>query len=55
MSEIDFMDAIQGAEVTVAEIKESESPDLIVCLSHSGGDPKVSEDELLAAAVPIST
>lgn len=38
----------------MATIKEKEDVDMIVCLSHSGTseDPKKSEDELLAKAVP---
>lgn len=49
-----FKDASRAAADVVAEIKEKENPDMIVCVSHSGTsqDPKKSEDEILAKAVP---
>ena len=39
---------------TVAEIKENEDVDMIVCISHGGVDEneKKSEDEILAKEVP---
>ena len=45
-------DAAQAAERCVASLKE-QGAQFIICLSHSGtnGDPKHSEDELLAKAV----
>lgn len=48
-----FMPAAERAKATVAELK-AEGADIIVCLSHSGTDenPKKSEDQLLARAVP---
>lgn len=49
-----FKDQIETAKAIVARIKTEQNPDIIVCLSHSGtfDDPKKSEDELLAKAVP---
>ncbi|MEG2455969.1 MAG: metallophosphoesterase, partial [Oscillospiraceae bacterium] len=43
-----------AAKRVVAEIQAQEKPDFIVCLSHGGTNknPKKSEDELLAKAVP---
>ena len=51
---LEFKDPIEAVKETVATIKEKEDVDMIVCLSHSGTseDPKKSEDELLAKAVP---
>ena len=51
---LEFKDPIEAVKETVAAIKEKEDVDMIVCLSHSGTseDPKKSEDELLAKAVP---
>ena len=51
---VEFKDPIEAVKETVATIKEKEDVDMIVCLSHSGTseDPKKSEDELLAKAVP---
>lgn len=45
-------DAAQAAERCVSSLKE-QGAQFIICLSHSGtnGDPKLSEDELLAKAV----
>lgn len=49
-----FSDCIQTARETVATLRHEERVDVILCLSHSGisGNPKHSEDELLARAVP---
>ncbi len=49
-----FLDPIETAKKVVKTIKADGGADLIVCLSHSGtsDDPKESEDELLAKAVP---
>ncbi|MDR2715050.1 MAG: bifunctional metallophosphatase/5'-nucleotidase [Coriobacteriales bacterium] len=49
-----FKDIIETAQTVVAQIKAEANPDIIVCLSHSGTyeDPKKSEDEHLAKAVP---
>ncbi len=49
-----FKDAAEAASAVVKEIKENENVDMIVCVSHSGTsqDPKKSEDEILARAVP---
>ncbi len=53
LASVTFSDYIQAAKDTVAKIKD-EGVDIIVCLSHSGtwDDPDISEDELLAQAVP---
>jgi 2',3'-cyclic-nucleotide 2'-phosphodiesterase (5'-nucleotidase family) len=52
-SRIVFKDFIQGAKDTISEIKTLHSPDLIVCLSHSGtGEDVNDEDILLAKEVP---
>ncbi len=49
-----FKDASVAAAATVKEIKEKEDVDMIVCVSHSGTNEKISksEDEILAKAVP---
>lgn len=49
-----FRDASEAAAEVVAEIKEKENVDMIVCVSHSGTseDSKKSEDEILAKSVP---
>ena len=49
-----FKDPVEAVKETVAEIKEKETADMIVCLSHSGTweDPDKSEDEILAKNVP---
>lgn len=54
MSGMAFEPIVDAAKAVVAEIKEKETYDFILCLSHSGiwDDPKKSEDELLAKAVP---
>ena len=52
--ELKFKDPVQAVKATVAEIKENENADMIVCVSHSGTweDESKSEDENLAKAVP---
>ena len=52
--ELKFKDPIEAVKATVARIKATEDPDMLVCVSHSGTweDAKKSEDELLAKAVP---
>lgn len=52
--ELKFKDPIEAVKATVAQIKAAEDVDMLVCVSHSGTweDPKKSEDELLAKAVP---
>ena len=52
--ELKFKDPIEAVKATVAQIKATEDADMLVCVSHSGTweDPKKSEDELLAKAVP---
>jgi 2',3'-cyclic-nucleotide 2'-phosphodiesterase (5'-nucleotidase family) len=49
-----FKDQIETARQVAAKIRAEAVADIIICLSHSGtdGNPKKSEDELLAAAVP---
>jgi len=49
-----FKDQIETAKAVVAQIKDKTDADIIICLSHSGTNPnpKKSEDEQLAAAVP---
>ena len=51
---LEFEDVEKAAAETVAEIKEKEEADMIVCVSHCGtsDEIKYSEDELLAKAVP---
>ncbi len=51
---MDFEDYIESAKKTVEEIKEKESPDIIMCISHCGttGDEKTGEDFDLAKKVP---
>ncbi len=51
---LQFKDAPEAAASVVAEIKEKEDVDMIVCLSHSGTNEEESksEDEILAKAVP---
>lgn len=48
-----FVDIIASAKEQTAQLK-AQGAELIICLSHSGvwSDPSVSEDELLAKAVP---
>lgn len=52
--ELTVLDPIERVKATVKKIKENEDADMIVCISHSGtwSNPKKSEDELLAKAVP---
>ena len=52
--ELKYKDPIEAVKATVAQIKATEDVDMLVCVSHSGTweDPKKSEDELLAKAVP---
>lgn len=53
MSGMIFEPLEDAARRVVAEIKEKESADFIICLSHAGtsANPKQSEDELLAREV----
>lgn len=52
--ELRFRDINAAVKETVAKIKAEEKADMIICLSHSGtnSNPKLSEDENLAKAVP---
>lgn len=52
--DLEFEDPVNAVKETVAEIKENEDVDMIVCLSHGGTDEntKKSEDEKLAKEVP---
>ncbi|MEG2988323.1 MAG: bifunctional UDP-sugar hydrolase/5'-nucleotidase [Oscillospiraceae bacterium] len=54
MSGMTLEPVADAAKRVVTKIEEQEKPDFIVCLSHGGinQDPKKSEDELLAKAVP---
>jgi len=54
LSGLYFKNYIEAAKEITAKIKAETAADIIICLSHSGTDdnPKKSEDELLAAAVP---
>ena len=54
MTEFKWEPIVDAAKRVVKQIGENEAVDLIVALSHSGvfPDPKKSEDELLAKAVP---
>jgi 5'-nucleotidase/UDP-sugar diphosphatase len=49
-----FTDIVEASKRVVDILRNQEKVDLIVCLSHSGtwADPAISEDELLAKAVP---
>ncbi|MBQ7840190.1 MAG: bifunctional metallophosphatase/5'-nucleotidase [Lachnospiraceae bacterium] len=49
-----FGDRVEAVKETVAEIREKEEADMIVCVSHSGtwSDEEKSEDEILAKSVP---
>ena len=51
---LEFEDPVEAVKETVAEIKEKEDVDMIVCVSHSGTsvDEEKSEDEILAKSVP---
>lgn len=52
--ELTFKDPVDSVKETVRIIKEKENPDMIVCLSHSGTQPDISdsEDHKLAKEVP---
>ena len=52
--ELTFLDPIEAVKDTVKKIKETENPDMIICLSHSGTGAKLgkTEDEILAKEVP---
>ncbi|MEG1243094.1 MAG: bifunctional UDP-sugar hydrolase/5'-nucleotidase, partial [Oscillospiraceae bacterium] len=54
MSNMNFEPIAEAAARVVEEIETKEAPDFIICLSHAGTspDPKKSEDEILAKAVP---
>lgn len=54
MSVVGFEDIVTRSKEIVARLKNDEKVDLILCLSHSGTDPKKSksEDEILAKKVP---
>lgn len=49
-----FQDPAEAVAETVAEIREKEDADMLVCLSHCGTneDKKKSEDEMIAEKVP---
>lgn len=49
-----FREPAEAVKETVTDIKEKETADMIVCVSHSGtwSEEKKSEDEQLAKAVP---
>ena len=49
-----FKEPVEAVKKTVEEIEKKESPDMIVCVSHSGTweDKSKSEDEILAKNVP---
>jgi 5'-nucleotidase/UDP-sugar diphosphatase len=49
-----FSDHVEAARKTVAILRQKERVDMVIALSHSGtwADKSISEDELLAAAVP---
>ena len=51
---VSFRDPVEAVKETVAEIKATETVDMIVCISHSGtsSNEENSEDEILAKAVP---
>ena len=51
--ELTFIDPVEAVKKTVKKIKETENPDMIVCLSHSGTGPELgkTEDEILAKEV----
>lgn len=52
--ELTFKDYIEAVKDTVKKIKDTENPDMIVCLSHSGTGDELgdTEDENLAKEVP---
>jgi len=49
-----FKDPVEAVKETVAEIRKSETVDMLVCVSHSGTwkEENKSEDEILAKQVP---
>lgn len=51
---LEFKDPVEAVRETVAQIREKEEADMIVCVSHSGTmeDEEKSEDEILAKNVP---
>jgi len=51
---VTFADCVEAARKTVAILRQKERVDMVIALSHSGtwADKSISEDELLAAAVP---
>lgn len=51
---LEFQGPVEAVKETVAEIRENEDVDMIVCVSHSGTSEKEaqSEDEILAKNVP---
>lgn len=51
MSGMEFEPAAEAAERTVAYLEKYESPDFVVCLSHSGTEDGKGEDYELAKAV----
>ncbi|MEG1676817.1 MAG: bifunctional UDP-sugar hydrolase/5'-nucleotidase [Clostridia bacterium] len=53
LAQVTMQEPIEAAKQAVAQLK-AENVDFILCLSHGGtwSDPKKSEDELLAKAVP---
>lgn len=52
--ELTILDPVESVKKTVAKIKATENPDMIVCLSHSGTGVERgnTEDEILAKKVP---
>ncbi len=54
LCEVAWEDPVENAKKIVSQIKAKETVDMIICLSHSGTseNPKKSEDEILAKAVP---
>lgn len=52
MSGMVYEPMIDAAKRVVAEIREKEKPDFIICLSHSGTEDGEGEDVELAKAVP---
>ena len=51
MSEMEFQPIADAAKRVVAELQEKESPDYIICVSHSGTDKGKGEDYELAKEV----
>lgn len=52
--ELEFYDQYEAVKNTVKKIQETETVDMIICLSHCGTSetPSLSEDEILAKKVP---